>query len=57
MPTMLTIKKAAEQTGLSYEFIRQLCIQKKIVFVRSGTKYFVNMEKFAEFLDSGGEAE
>lgn len=55
MPRMLPIKQAAVETGLSYNFIRQLCLQKKIVFVRSGNKYFVNMDKFAEYLDSGGE--
>ncbi len=55
MPKMLPIKQAAEQTGLSYECIRKLCIQKKIVFVKSGNKYFINMEKFAEFLNNGGE--
>ena len=51
---MLSIKAAAAETGLPYEFIRQLCIQKKIVFVKSGNKYFINMQKFAEYLDSGG---
>lgn len=55
MPTMLPIKQVAERTGLSYEYIRRLCMQKKIVFVRSGNKYFINMEKFAEFLNNGGE--
>ena len=55
MPRMLPIKQAAEETGLSYNFIRQLCIQKKIVFVRSGNKYFINMQKFAEYLDNGGK--
>lgn len=51
MPTMLTIKKAAEKTGLPYEYIRKLCVQGKIVFVRSGNKYFINMDKFAQFLN------
>lgn len=55
MPTMLPIKKAAEATGLSYSFIRLLCIQNKIVYVRSGTKYFINMEKFTEYLNTGGK--
>lgn len=55
MPRMLPIKQAAQETGLSYNFIRQLCIQEKIVFVRSGNKYFINMQKFEEYLDSGGK--
>ena len=57
MPTMLSIKKASEETGLAYEFIRKLCVQKKIVFVRSGNKYYVNMEKFAEYLNKGEKDE
>lgn len=54
MRRMLPIKQAAEESGLSYSFIRKLCIQKKIVFIRSGNKYFINMQKFEEYLDSGG---
>lgn len=50
-PTMLTIKQAAEKTNLSYDFIRKLCLQKKIVFVRAGNKYLVNMEKLIDFLN------
>ena len=53
IPTMVTIKVAAGQTGLSYEYIRKLCLQKKIVFVRTGTKYLINMEKLVEFLNQG----
>lgn len=53
IPTMVTIKAAAGQTGLSYEFIRKLCLQNKIVFVRAGTKYLINMEKLVEFLNQG----
>lgn len=57
MPTMLPIKKAAEETGLSYAYIRKLCLEGKIVFVRSGNKFFVNMNKFAEYLNKGDENE
>lgn len=53
IPTMVTIKAAAGQTGLSYEYIRKLCLQNKIVFVRTGTKYLINMEKLVEFLNQG----
>ena len=55
MPKMLTIKEASEATGLSYRFIRELCLQKKIVFIKSGNKFYINAEKFAEFLNKGGE--
>lgn len=53
MPTMYTINQAAAATGLSYNFLWQLCRQKKIVFVRAGSKYLINMERLREFLDKG----
>lgn len=55
-PTMLTLRQAAEATGLSYDHLRKLCLQKKIIFVRAGNKYLVNAEKLQEYLDSGEAA-
>ncbi len=53
VPTMVTIKTAAGQTGLSYEYIRKLCLAGKIVYVKAGTKYLINLEKLVEFLNNG----
>lgn len=53
MPTMYTLTQAAAATGLSYDFLRKLCLQKKIVFIKAGTKYLINMERLREFLDKG----
>lgn len=53
VPTMLTVKETAERTGLSYDYIRKLCLQGKIVFVLAGSKRLVNFEKFIEFLNQG----
>lgn len=50
-PRMLTIKQVVAETNLSYEFIRQLCLQNKIVFIRSGNKYLINFEKFVDYLN------
>lgn len=50
-PRMLTIKQTAAETNLPYEFIRQLCLQKKIVFIRTGNKYLINFEKFIDYLN------
>lgn len=55
IPTMYTIQQAAQATGLSYDCLRKLCLQKKIVHVRAGKKYFINMERLAEFLNSAQE--
>ena len=53
IPTMETIKTASEQTGLSYDYLRKLCLQGKIVYVRAGSKYLINMEKLVDFLNRG----
>lgn len=57
IPTMKTIKEAAAETNVSYDFIRKLCLQNKIVFIRAGAKYLINMEKFVEFLNEGEQVE
>ena len=53
IPEMVTIKEAARRTGVSYDFIRKLCLQNKIVYVKAGSKYLVNFGKFCEYLDEG----
>lgn len=52
-PTMVGITEASKQTGLSYDFIRKLCLQGKIVYVRAGVRYLVNLEKLIEYLNQG----
>lgn len=54
---MLTLRQAAEQTGLAYEHLRRLCLQRKIVFVKAGCKYLVNLEKLIEYLNTGEQEE
>lgn len=54
-PTMATINETAELTGVSYSYIRKLCLTKQIVFVKTGCKYLINLEKFVAFLN--GESE
>ena len=48
---MITIKEAAARTGLSYDYIRKLCLQGKIVFRKVGNKRLINMGKLAEYLN------
>lgn len=55
IPRMEPIKKAAAESGLSYDAIRKLCLQKKITFIRSGSKYLINMDRFAEYLNKGDD--
>lgn len=52
IPKMLTIKECSEQTGVSYDAIRKLCLNGKIVHIRAGNKYLINFGKFVEFLNN-----
>ena len=52
VPTMLTINEAAEKTGLAKYYIRQCCLNNKIVHVRCGKRILVNLDKFIEFLNT-----
>ena len=52
IPTMLTIKETATQTGLAEHFIRHLAIKNEIVHIRCGKKYLINLEKFIEYLNT-----
>lgn len=56
MPTMVTIRAAAEQTGLTYSCLRRWILEGKFIYyVRVGSKYLVNMEKLSDFLNSPAE--
>ena len=50
-PEMLQIKQVASRTGLSYYYIRQLCLNEEIVFIRAGNKYLVNYDRFIDYLN------
>lgn len=56
IPTMVTIKEAAEKTGLSYYFIRKLCLEKKVVHIMAGRKVLINQEKLINFLNGEKES-
>lgn len=52
IPHMETIKNTAKITGLPEHFIRQKVLSGEIVAVQAGRKYLVNIDKFAEYLNS-----
>lgn len=52
-PRMRTINQVSELTGLSYTFIRKLCLNNRIVYIKTGKKYLVNLDKFYEYLNTG----
>ena len=47
---MWTLKQAAEETGLPYSALRKFCLDGKVAFVRSGTKYYINRASLLSFL-------
>lgn len=53
VPRMLTIKAAASELGLSYDFLWKLCRQGKIIYVKAGRKYLVNMRCLCRYLNQG----
>lgn len=53
VPKMRTIRETANETGLAYNYIRNLCLQNKIIYVRAGNKYLVNVDKLIEYLNTG----
>lgn len=55
VPRMEPIRTAAAESGLSYDAIRKLCLQGKITYIRSGSKYLINMDRFADFLNGKEE--
>ena len=52
IPTMLTIKETAEVTKMAEHHVRQLAISGKIVCVKTGKKYLINLEKFIDYLNT-----
>jgi len=55
VPLMVTIKEASMMSGLSYDAIRKLCMSNQVKHIRVGCKYFVNWNRFVEFLNEGSE--
>ena len=51
IPTMLTIKETAKRSGLAQHYLRSLCTNNKIIYVKCGTKYLINFDKLIDFLN------
>ena len=53
IPLMLTIHEAAKTFNLSQNYVRSLCLQDKIVYVKAGKKFLINANKLIEYLNQG----
>lgn len=56
LPKMITLKAAVFETGLSYCYLRGLCLGGAVYCVRSGNKWLINADSLAKYLGgtSGG---
>ena len=52
-PEMVSLRECSRRTGVSYDAIRKLCLLNKIVFIKCGSKYLINFNKFCEYLNTG----
>ena len=56
IPEMITIKECSARTGVSYDWIRKLCLQGRIIHIRAGNKYLINFGKFIAYLNEGDKS-
>lgn len=54
LPVMKPLKEMVELTGFSYRHLRNLCLENKIVHTRAGKKYFINYDRFCDYLNGVG---
>ena len=52
VPRMRTIKQTAEIFGLPVHFVREKVSAGEVVAVRAGRRFLVNVDKFAEYLNT-----
>lgn len=52
IPKMKTIEETAAMFGVSSYFVRKLVRSGRVVAVKTGRKYLVNIDRFADYLNS-----
>ena len=57
IPRMRSINELAEETGLSYRFLRDLIRDGKIQYVKTGRKFLINVESLTAYLNGEGGTE
>lgn len=56
IPTMKTISETAKYFGLPSHFCRRAVLDGKVIYVKAGSKYLVNVDSFASWLNTGDKA-
>ncbi len=49
----LSLNDASALTGLSYGYLRNLCLNHRVVFIRCGNKYMINRQSLIDFINTG----
>lgn len=57
MKKMLTIKEAADYSGMPYSAIWRFVKQEQIQYVKSGNRYYIPLGKLNDFLHIGAAEE
>lgn len=57
IPCMITINEAAQIVKLAKYHIRQLVLQDKVKYVKSGRKYLLNLDSLVNYLKNGDTEE
>lgn len=52
-PTMLSVKNAAAQFGISAYYLRNLCRAGKVRFVCAGNRWLINADSLVAFFNEG----
>lgn len=51
IPRMGTIKEAAAAAGLAYNAVYDMCRRGDILYIKTGSKFLINLDKFADYLN------
>lgn len=52
IPEMIPIREVCSRIPtLSYEYVRSLCLQNRIVYIKTGCKYLINFGKLCSYLN------
>ena len=57
VPCMITINEAAQIVKLAKYHIRQLVLQDKVKYIKTGRKYLLNLDSLINYLQNGDKKE
>lgn len=52
VPEMITLNEASKRTGLSYDWLRKMCLRGTLVHIKAGNRYLINWRRLCEYLDT-----